>query len=178
VPLTPPLLQFLKLPGYQTQPVPGSTLLYTIDTNRPIGYVQPTKLITPTLTNPGVWRAARRDTSVVVDQLIGLDMGIYRVLGDAQTACQDDADLNDLDWTLVWLNNASYETRPVVAYEWLYDISQPSPDSSGIVYYRAAKRNATLPDAFANAIPLGNYTNLPDAQTACQNDFAVTFPPS
>jgi hypothetical protein len=178
VPPTPPPLQFLKLPGYQTQPVPGSTLLYTIDTNRPIGYVQPTKLITPTLPGTGVWRAASRDTSLTVDELIAVDMGVYSVIGDAQIACQDDADLNGLNWTLVWLKGASYETRPVVGYQWLYDISQPSPDSSGIVYYRAAKRDATLPDAFANAIPLGGYTNLSDAQTACQNDYAITFPPS
>jgi hypothetical protein len=128
------------------------------------------------LASNGVWRASRRDTSVAVDQLVALDMGVYRLLGDAQQACQDDATFNQLGWTLVWLASASYETRPVAGYEWLYDIAQPSFDASGVLWYRAAKRDATLPNAFADAVPLGNYDNLPDAQTACQNDFAIAFP--
>lgn len=177
MPASPPLLQFIRLPGYQTQSIPGSSWLYTIDPDRPIGYTAPSRLLTPTLPGGGVWRASLRDLSVPVAQLIAVDMGVYNWLGDAQTACQDNANLAGLNWKLVWLVATGYQSRAVPQFSWIYNITQPSIDSTGTLYWRATKRDASFSDPFATSIPIGNFTTVSDAMTACQNDFGMTYPP-
>jgi hypothetical protein len=103
-------------------------------------------------------------------------MGVYNVLTDAQQACQDDADANSLNWILVFLTAASYQSRAVAGYSYIYDIASPAVDSTGILWWRSSKRDASMTDQFQIATPIGNYDNLSDAMTGCQNDFAMTYP--
>lgn len=176
MPTSPPLLQFVRLPGYQSQAIPGSSLLYTVDPNRPIGYLPPKGGTSPTVPGIGLWRASRRDSSVPVASLVAVDMGAYNQLGDAQQACQDDADAQGLNWVLVFLIKASYQSRAVAGFTYLYDIAQASPDATGQLWWRSSKRDASFTSQFQISTPLGNFSNLADAMTSCQNDFAVTFP--
>lgn len=175
---SPPVLSFLKLTGYQSQTIPGSRWLYTVDPTRPIGYTQPSKLLAPTQpSNGGIWRAVKLDSSVPVDQVVAIDIGIYFQLSDAQQACQDDANMTGLKWTLVWLLSLSYQSRPIRSYSWVYNVSQPSPDSTGTSFWRANKRDGTFDPAFQVTTPLGNFALVSDAITACQNDLSFYFPP-
>jgi len=171
-------LQFLAQKSYQSVPVQGSSLIYAVDPDRPVGYSSlPVSGLSPTLQSNKRWRATQRDMAVSVEAQVAQDLGSFPQLADAFATCQFDADENGVG-ILTFQESTSYQSQPIRNWPWVYNISQPSGDPNGATYWRSLRRDASLTDDFQTAIPIGNYNTLVDAISACQNDFDSNAIPS
>jgi hypothetical protein len=172
-----PQLQFLSQKSYLSVPVAGASLLWAIDPDRPVGYTPPAMTGLTMAASKTVWRATRRDTAQLIDQAVAVDLGSFQLLSDAMYTCGVDADLQGVADELVFQATTSYQSLPVSNWPWLYNISQPSGDPNGPAYWRSLRRDGSQTDEFQTAITIGNYDQLVDAMTACQNDLNSNNPP-